>query len=484
MNKDPHEQLREVLKEMARKYEEDTKIIIEECNLTDLGNAKRLVIRFKDRLRYCHPWRKWLVWDGTRWKVDATAEVWRYAIKTVGYIYTEAERAEPEGTEDKKTRRKIGNHAVKSEAEAKIKAMISLANSQEGIPVLPDELDKDPLLLNISNGAVDLQRGQLLDHSKERLITKLAPVKFDTKAACPLWLDFLNRIMFGNNALIEYLQRVAGYCLTGKTGEHKIFLPYGGGGNGKSTFLKVLQNILGDYAVKVDSELLIRKPPGAHTTAVTDLKGTRLAITIEVQEGRRMAEALVKELTGGDSITARRMRQDNMTFEPTHKIIFATNHKPMIHETTHAFWRRIALIPFNYVFAEEERIKDYHETLLKERDGILQWMLKGCLKWQKQGLGEPKEVTDATKDYRTEMDILGDFLADCCVIGQENKVCNKELRKAYADWCQKNGEKEISSKVFSSKLQEKGFIRLENVRFASSRGRGWKGFHLTHIDTN
>lgn len=472
MNKDLKEQVRVAIKEMVQKYEQDTKTIQEgEYGLTDLGNAKRLVLRFKDKLRYCHPWHKWLVWDGKRWKVDATAEVWRYAIKTIGYIYAEAE-----GTEDTKTRPKIGNHAIKSEAEAKIKAMISLANSQEGIPVLPDELDKDPLLLNVSNGTMNLRTDELLPHSKEYLITKLAPVKFDTTATCPKWLDFLNKIMINNRGLIQYLQRVAGYCLTGKTGEHKLFLLYGSGANGKSTFLKVLQTILGDYAVKVDSELLIRKPAGGHTTSVTDLKGARLAITIEVQEGRCFAEVSVKELTGGDSITARRMRQDNMTFEPTHKIILATNHKPVIHETTHAIWRRIDLIPFSYVFAEKERIKDYHDKLLEEKDGVLQWIFQGYLEWQKQGLGEPPEVIAATKDYRTDMDILGDFLADCCIIEQGAEVTNKSLRAAYADWCQNNGEKEISSKTFSTRLQEQGFVKSRNLK--TERGRGWKGIKV------
>ena len=442
---------------------------VEGYNLTDLGNAERLVLRHKDKLRYCHPWRKWLVWNGSRWKVDATAEVWRYAVETIRYIYAEAG-----DIEDTEKRRKVGNHAIRSESEAKIKALISLANCQEGIPVLPDELDKDPLLLNVSNGVVDLCTGKKLDHSKEKLITKLAPVKFDTTATCPKWIDFLNKIMIENNALIQYLQRVAGYCLTGKTGEHKLFLLYGSGANGKSTFVKVLQTILGDYAVKVDSELLIAKPVGTHTTSVTDLKGARLAVAIEVQEGRRLAEAFVKELTGGDSITARRMRQDNMTFEPTHKIILATNHKPVIHETTHALWRRIDLIPFSFVFEKDKQIKDYHDILLsEEKDGIFQWILEGCLEWQRQGLGEPPEVIEATREYRTDMDILGDFIADRCIIGPKNEVSNKELREAYSDWCRQNGEKEISPKAFSTRLEEQGFVKLKNL--GTRRERGWKG---------
>ena len=447
---------------------------VEGYNLTDLGNAERLVLLHKDKLLYCHLWRKWLVWDGKRWKVDTTAEVWRYAIETIRRIYAEAQ-----AIDDREARLKVGNHAIRSESGARIREMISLAKCQTGIPVEPEEFDKAPWLLNILDGTVDLKTGNLRKHSKKDLMTKLAPVNFDPNATCPLWADFLNKIMKGNQDLIQYLQRVAGYCLTGKVGEQKLFFFFGCGANGKSTFLNVLQKILGDYAIQADPELLIVKPPGAHTTAVTDLKGARLAVTIEVQEGRRFAESHVKQSTGGDRMTGRRMHQDNMSWDPTHKFILAANHKPLVNDTTHALWRRIALIPFNYIFTEEEQIKDYHDILLKERDGILQWFLEGSRKWQKQGLGEPEEVTKATKDYRSEMDILGDFLTERCVIGQKEEVSNKVLREVYSDWCRQNGEKEINPKPFSLILQEKGFIKDRNTR-----SRYWKGIGIKHKMTD
>ena len=453
----------------------ETKIDPDElCRLSDLGNAERLVSRHKDNLRFCHSWNKWLVWDGKRWSIDATAEAWRYAIKTVRHIYAEAE-----GIEQEELRKKLVNHALRSENENKIRAMLSLASKQEGIPVKPEELDRDAWLLNVLNGTVDLRIGKLHEHSRQDLVTKLAPINYEANATCPKWLEFLNKIMIGKVELIKFLQRVVGYCLTGKTGEHKLFFLFGSGSNGKTTFLKTLQGILGDYAIKTASEILIAKPAGAHTTAITDLKGTRLAITVEIQEGRRLAEALTKELTGGDSVTARRMREDNMTFEPTHKIILAANHKPIVHETTQALWRRIDLVPFNYVFPDEERIKDYHEILLnEEKDEIFLWILQGCLEWQKYGLSEPPEVVEATRDYRTEMDILGDFMADCCVIGQLEEVTNKELREKYDEWCKKNGEKEIAPKAFSTRLQERGFLKASNIKSGISRGRGWKGIGI------
>lgn len=448
--------------------------------LTDLGNAERFVAKHKDDVRYCHAWKKWLVWDGRRWEVDATAQVWRYAIDTVRHIYLEAAQIG-----DPNKRKEVGNYALKSESEAKISAMLALAHVQEGTPVKSEELDKDALLLNVLNGTIDLKTGELRPHNKDDLITKLAPINYDIyelkplRELCPKWCDFLEKITCGNEDLIGFLRRMVGYCLTGKTSEQKLLFLYGNGANGKTTFLKVLQGIFGDYAIKAASEILLAMPVGSHTTSVTDLKGARLAITVEVQEGRRLAEALVKELTGGDSITARRMRQDNMTFEPTHKIVLAANHKPIVHETTHALWRRIDLIPFNYVFPESERIKDYHEILLKEeKDGIFLWALKGCLEWQEVGLKESVEVVEATRDYKDEMDILNDFISDCCVVGQREQVTNKDLRNSYKAWCEENGEKELSPKALANRLQEKGFIKGKDTK-----NRFWRGIGLKSSDT-
>lgn len=447
---------------------------IAKCNLTDLGNAERLVARYKEYIRYCHPWQKWLVWDGRHWELDVTAKVYRYGIDCIRHIYAEA------GAEDEKGQRKsIGDHAVKSESEARIRAMLSLAEKLEGIPIRPEELDRDRMLLNVVNGTIDLKACELRSYARDDLITKLAPVKYNKDAVCPKWLDYLNKIMLGNKGLIQFLQRVAGYCLTGMVSEQKLFFLFGSGANGKTTLLRVLQGILGDYAIKAASEILIAKPFDGHTTSITDLRGARLAITVEVQEGKYLAEAMVKELTGGDSITARRMREDNMTFEPTHKIILAANHKPIVHETTIAIWRRIDLIPFNYMFQEAERIKDYHEILLnEEKEGILSWALEGCREWQQVGLAEPPEVIAATREYRNEMDILGEFIEECCAIGQNEEVLNKNLRKTYVQWCEDNGEKAVSEKAFSQRLQEKGFIRKDKIQIGSDRGRGWQGLKL------
>ncbi len=425
----------------------------------------------KENIRYCHPWRRWLVWDNKRWRIDDTAAIKRYAKKTVRSIYTEGA-----ALTDTKARLSIVKHAMKSESEHCINAMVNLASSEELVPILPNQLDIDPWLFNCENGIINLQTKELQEHTREDLITNLAQVSFNPEAKCPKWVEFLNKIMDHNESLIGLLKRMGGYCLTGKVSEQKLFFAYGPTMTGKSTFLKTLQGILGDYAIKTTSELLLTKPIGAHTTDVTDLKGKRLAITIEIQEGRRMAESLIKELTGGDTIRARRMRQDNEEWEPTHKIILAANHKPIVHETTAAYWRRLCLIPFNTPIPESERINDFYEILLTERDGILNWLLEGCQDWQNQGLAEPAEVIEATKAYRNEMDILGDFLEDCCVIGQGNMVKNKELRSKYLEWCDDNKEKPISLRGFSLRLEEKGFIKS---RTATARIWGGLGIQLT-----
>ena len=440
-------------------------------NLTDLGNTERLTSSCIDRLRYCHQFRKWLVWNDKFWEIDAVPEVYQLAMATVRGIYAEAT-----AIEDKESRAKIAQHALKSESEARIRAMVSLAEKQKGISVKPEQLDKDPWLLNVLSGTIDLRTMKLRPHSQDDLITKLVPANFNPNAKCPKWIGFLNKITLNNQGLIRFLQRIVGYCLTGRTGEHKLLFFFGSGANGKTTFIKAIQGIMGNYAIKTDSELLIAKPAGAHSTDRADLKGCRLAITIEIQEGRHMAEAMVKELTGSDSITARKLYENNQTFEPTHKIILAANHKPVVSDTTIALWRRIDLIPFNYRFTDEERVKDYHEILLdEERDGIFMWALEGCREWQKIGLMEPPEVLVATKEYKTESDILEDFIADCCIVELQEEVTNKELRGAYKKWCQENGEKEISSKAFSQRLQEKGFIRDKS----GSKGRYWHGLGIS-----
>ncbi|MCC6740597.1 MAG: hypothetical protein IT452_16255 [Planctomycetia bacterium] len=302
---------------------------------TDTGNAKRLVLRRGNDLRYCYQGGKWLVWDGRRWRIDDGDCVMLLAKETARAIYTEAA-----ATEDSEDAEALSKHATSSLSEKRLRAMIALACSE--CPIAPQEFDADPWLLNVANGTLDLRSGALREHRRDDRLSKLVPVAFDSEAACPTWHTFLLRIFNGNEALIAFVQRAVGYGLTGHIREQVLFFLHGTGANGKSTFLEALLSTLGpDYAIQAAPNLLMAKNFDAHPTEVADLHGKRFVATVEVGEGRKLAEVLVKQLTGGDTLKARRMREDFWSFAPTFKIFLAANHKPAVTGTDHAIWRRI-----------------------------------------------------------------------------------------------------------------------------------------------
>jgi len=439
-------------------------------HLTDMGNAQFFADLHGEDVKHCAVWDKWLVWDGKRWSMDQTAAVYRLAKKTVAEMYVIA--GELEGSDQ---RQQLARHAISSESDSKIKAMISLAESEPNIAVPPNIFDKDPWLLNVKNGTIDLRTGKLKPHNRADFITKLVPIEYRPEMETPLWRAFLNKIMEGNQELIRFIQKAAGYSLTGLVNERCLFICYGTGSNGKSVFLGTLLKIAGEYAKQVPKELLIKRRYGnEHPTVIADLFGVRLATTIETERDNIFAESQVKWLTGGDRITARFMRGDYFQFNPTHKIFLATNHKPIIRGTDNAIWDRIRLIPFNVTIPPEEQDKNLAEKLEAELPGILAWAVEGCLLWQREGLCPPPEVIKATEKYREEMDILADFFADCCIIGPEHTEKNADLYKTYSRWCEEQGEKPVSQRTFSQSLQERGY-RNERTR----NGRIWRGLRLS-----
>lgn len=442
--------------------------LTEDFHPTDVGNAERFIAQHKAIIRYCHPMSTWFVWDGMRWAADQKALIYQLATETIKQMYEEAS-----SLNQKSDREASVKHVLRSESKMRVDAMVYLASKKPEICLLPEDFDKNPMLFNVLNGTIDLRTGRLRKHDQEDYITKLASIRYDSQAKCEGWMKFLDDISCGNVELQDYLQAVVGYCLTGSVAEQKLFFLFGQGANGKSVFLRVLMGLFGDYGTKTASEFLLRKPAGTHTTDVTDLKGVRLAITVEVGEGQRMAESLVKELTGGDIVKARRMRQDNMAWDPTHKIWLAANHKPIVNETTIAIWRRIDLIPFDMKLPPEKQIRDLHERLLQEKEGMLQWALRGCLTWQKIGLKAPNEVVEATRQYRSEMDVLSEFFEDLCVFSPSGQVARKRLSEAYESWCNKNGIEKIGQKNFCARLREKG-VKDSNIKGE----RGWLGISL------
>lgn len=435
-------------------------------NLTDLGNAERFVARHGGDVRYCYPWGKWLTWTGTRWERDDSGRVYRLAKEAVRGIYAEAAAAEDEGR-----RRAIAKHATSSEAKNRIEAMLELAKSD--VPVSPDDLDADPWLLNAENGTMDLRTGELGPHRRGDLLTKMAGAKYHLEAKAPAWETFLKRVLPGQE-LRRFVQRGAGYSATGDTSEQCLFLSHGGGNNGKSTFQEALGEVLGDYAMRAPTEMLMAKRSGGVPNDVARLKGQRFVTASETEEGRRLAESLVKDLTGQDTITARFMRAEFFDFKPTHKLWLATNHKPEIRGTDNAIWRRIRLIPWSVVVPPAERDRKLPEKLRTEAAGILAWVVRGCLEWRRGGLGEPEEVRNATASYRAEQDVLATFMEERCVVTPNASAPATPLYQAYKSWCEESGEKVETQKKFGMRLAERGFEREKSGVYY------WLGLGLLH----
>jgi len=447
---------------------------LEPEHLTDLGNARRLVAMHGRDILYQLPDGPYLTWDGMRFADDAgEVHLERLAQQTIYAMHADAIYQ----TDDETERRARLKHALASESRRAIAAMVALVRSQPGIPVRPDQLDDDPWVLNVLNGTVELRHGALLrPHRREDRITKLALVNYVPDAPCPTWLAFLERVLGGNRELIGFLQRFLGYSLTGRTDEQVLAIAHGAGANGKSTFLHAAKMILGDYGQSVPLDtFLVNKHVDTARPDLARLRGSRLVAAVESDSGRRFAEGLVKMVTGQDTIVARRLYREHFEFSPTFKVVIATNHRPVIRGTDDAIWRRIRLVPFTVTIPPEERDRELPDKLQQEREGILAWAVQGCLEWQRKGLGLPEEVRVATNQYREDMDVLGGFIAEHCVVGPEASATAAALWERYLAWATQAGERPITRKAFSLALIERSF---HPARHGKGRDRVWLGIGL------
>ena len=439
-------------------------------NRTDLGNAERLIDRHGQDLRYVYPWGKWLCWDGRRWAGDTSGNVERRAVETVTSIYAEAAAAE-----DGDEREDLARHAERSESRSRIEAMIALARARPSVPVLPEELDADPMLLNAANGTIDLHTGELRSHNPADLITKLAPVEYDPEALAPRFAAFLWQV-FDDEDVIAFVRRFAGYSLTGSTEERALAILHGRGKNGKSTLVELLKQAAGDYATSTDTETILAKRHQGVGNDVAALKGARFVAAAEVEQGRVLAESKVKQLTGSDTVTARFLYSEPFDFKPEFKLWLSTNNKPVIRGTDDAIWDRIRLIPFTRRFEGANADSRLPEKLREELPGVLAWMVRGCLEWRKDGLGEPERVTAATEGYRSEMDTLGGFVEECCVVRPEAWCKFADLYAAYTRWCEESNEHPEKRRRFGDSLTERGFKADNGAKNVAIR----RGIALRH----
>lgn len=458
---------------------------------TDVANAETLVELHTADLRYVAAWRKWLAWDGTRWRIDDNGGALRHAVDAARVMCERAlqacnavnERIAREGMSDalEETKKEADRDlawAANSQNARRLTAMLEVARAFDTLAVTHDKLDDDPWVLNVINGTLDLRTGRLRPHRREDLLTRLAPVVYDPTAACPAWSAFVERAMGGDAELVAYLRRIVGYALTGSVQEHVLGFFFGGGANGKSTFLGAIHAMLGDYATPASRNLLFRGKGDRHATELATLLGRRFVTCSEIGAGQVFDEALVKDLTGGDPINCRRMREDEWTFTPTHKLFIAGNHKPIVRGDDEGIWRRLRLIPWDVTIPEPERDKALPERLRREFAGILAWAVAGCLEWLRDGLGDPPAVVDATAAFRVESDVLGQFFAERAIFEPDARVPRKDFRQAYEVWCGELGHEPAGARRLGEALRLRG-VSDGNVREGLRTVNGWRGVRLS-----
>lgn len=420
--------------------------------------ALRFARRHGDELRYVAQLGKWMRWDAKRWVADTTLHVFDLA-RTV------CREASAECGESQNAT------ALRLASKASSAAVERLAASDRRHAATVEQWDSLPWLLNTPAGTIDLQTGQMRPHYAGHYLTKITAAGPDGR--CEEWLRFLDRITSGDGDLKAFLQRTVGYCLTGITREHTLFFFHGNGANGKSVFLSTISRLLGDYAKTAPASTFTAAVTEHHPTDLAGLRGARLVVANETEEGARWAESKIKSLTGGDKIAARFMRGDFFEFLPEFKIIIAGNHRPMLQSVDESIRRRLNIVPFPVTIPVNERDPLLAEKLCTELPGILNWAIRGCLDWQSHGLNPPQVVLSATAEYLAGEDSLGRWLDEQCLIDGSTWTPFGDLYVSYKTWSRRNSEHEWSAKRFAERLEARGFHRQR-----TPTTRGFRGLKL------
>jgi putative DNA primase/helicase len=430
--------------------------------------ALRFAERHADRLRYVAAWRKWIIWDGTCWRFDDTLHAFDLVRRACREVANECGKP------------KI---AVAIASAKTVAAVERLAKSDRRIAATTDQWDADPWLLNTPGGVIDLHNGDMRPQRSGDYMTKVTGVAPDRGCSIATWLRFLDRATGGDSALVAFLQRIAGYSLTGSTQEHALFFLYGTGANGKSTFLNALTGCLGDYQRTSAIETFTATTSDRHPTDLAGLRGARLVTAVETEEGRRWAESKIKSLTGGDPISARFMRQDFFEFTPAFKLVIAGNHRPGLRSVDEAIRRRFQLVPFTVTIPLEERDQTLPERLKAEWPGILAWAIDGCLAWQAGGLASPDAVQTATAAYVEAEDALAAWIEDAGERDVNAWEASAVLFRSWKQWAERVGEYVGSLRKFSQRLEERGdSVGMRKGRDAVGQ-RGFYGLRISRADS-
>lgn len=418
----------------------------------DTGNADRFIDRYGNLYKYSYIANKFYIYDGMKWKIDDKGSIRKLIDEMIESIKDEKIIHGDDVTEEE-AREFFQKYYKKTRGtQAKKNIMNELMHRR---PATPDDFDRDDMLINVANGYIDLTSRELYKHDINKIFSQITNTDYTEKMQPAVWLDFLNDIFAGDQEVIRYIQKALGYSLTGSTREQIMFILFGKGRNGKSIFVEVISEILGDYSNNMQAKSLMVKKNDNVNTDIARLSKARFVTSSEPNEGFRFDEGLIKQLTGGDKVTARFLYAEEFEYTPKFKIWVSTNHKPIIRGTDDGIWRRLVLIPFDVQIPEEKVDKDLKFKLLREAPAILNWMAEGAYMWMQEGLSMPEKLKEASKAYRNEMDVIEQFIEDECKRVDDGKVKANELYELYKRWANDNGAYKMSNKDFGQKMKEK-----------------------------
>ena len=422
---------------------------------TDVSVAERFADQFGDRVRFCKPLGGWFLYDGKRWRLDETEQIREFVKELAKSIY--AEKLEELSAASARDRVAAHKRAISAHGLLQRRKLDDVASvARSSLSISHHRFDADPYLLNCANGTLDLRTLKLRQHSRDDFVTKSVDAEFDMAATCPRWEQFITEIT-EDAEQAAFLQRAVGSCLTGSVSDQVAFLLHGKGANGKTVFLEVLRELFGDYARKAAFDTFLHKGDGGPRNDLIRLIGARLVTASEAGEGQRFNEALLKEITGGDTLAARKLYCESIEFTLGCKIFFATNHPPDVRGVDEGIWRRLLMVPFNLTIPAEKRDPRLLDTLRGEMTGILAWAVRGYEEWKRIGLRPPEVITRATRDYRDDNDILRDWLDECVGEQQGAEVSKSDLHTNFIAWARNHGHYTLTKNKFGRKLKDRGW---------------------------